>query len=60
MKLLIFEQRNIFRIPKLMVKGISKNDIRDFLNLATKESFFTFNNKFFIQEDGFAIESPLG
>ena len=43
-----------------MVKGISKNDFRDLLNLATKESFFTFNNKFYIQVDGVAMGSPLG
>ena len=42
-----------------MVKGISKNDFRDLLNLATKESFFTFNNKFYIQVDGVAMEYPL-
>ena len=28
--------------------------------MATKESFFTFNNKFYIQVDGDAIGSPLG
>ena len=28
--------------------------------MATKESFFTFNNKFYIQVDGVAIRSPLG
>ena len=43
-----------------MDKGISKNDFRDLLNLATKESFFTFNNKFYIQVDGVAMGSPLG
>ena len=43
-----------------MVKGITKNDFRDLLNLATKESFFTFNNKFYIQVDGVAIGTPPG
>ena len=43
-----------------MVKGISKNNFRGLLNLATKESFFTFNNKFYIQVDGVAMGSPLG
>ena len=42
-----------------MVKGISKNDFRDLQNLATKESFFTFN-KFYTQVDGVAMGSPLG
>ena len=43
-----------------MVKGISKNDICHLLNLATKESFFTFNNKFYIKIDGVAMGAPLG
>ena len=43
-----------------MVKRISKNDFRDLLNLATKESFFRFSNKFYIQVDGVAMGSPLG
>ena len=32
----------------------------DLLNLATKESFFKFNNKFYVQVDGVAMGSPLG
>ena len=43
-----------------MVKGRSKNDNRHLLNLATKELFFTFNNKFYIQVDGVAMGSTLG
>ena len=42
-----------------MVKGISKNDFGDLLNLGTSESFFTFNNKFYIQVDGVPMGSPL-
>ena len=49
-----------FKTPDTLVKGISKNGFRDLLNLATKESFFTFNNKFCIQVDGVAMGSPLG
>ena len=37
-----------FKSPDTLVKGISKNDFRDLLNLATKISFFTFNKKFYI------------
>ena len=48
------------KTPDALVKGISKNDFRDLLNLATKESFFTFNNKFYIQVDGVAMGSLLG
>ena len=50
----------IMLLINVLIKGISKNDFRDLLNLATKESFFTFNNKFYIQVDGVAMGSPLG
>ena len=49
-----------FQTPESLIKGISKNDFRDLLDLATKESFFTFNNKFNIQVDGVAMGSDLG
>ena len=49
--------KKLFKTPDTLVKGISKNDFRDLLNLATKESFFTFNNKFYIQVDGVAMGS---
>ena len=52
--------KKLFKTPDTFVKGISKNDFRDLLNLATNESFFTFNNKFYIQLDGVAFGSPLG
>ena len=42
---------------KTLVKQVYKNDICDLLNLTTKESFFTFNNKFYIQADDVAMES---
>ena len=49
--------KKLFQTPKF--KGIFKNDFRDILNLATKESFFAFNNKFYIQVDGDAMGFPL-
>ena len=52
--------KKLFKTPDTLVKEISKNDFRVLLNLATKESFFTFNNKFFIQADGVAMGSPPG
>ena len=52
--------KKLFKTPDTLVKGISKNDFRDLLNLATKESFFTFNNKFYIQVDGVSMGLPLG
>ena len=52
--------KKLFKTLNTLGKGISKNDFRDLLNLATKESFFSFNNKFYIQVDGVAMGSPLG
>ena len=37
---------------------ISKNVFRNLLNVATKESFFIFNNKFYEQIDGVAMGYP--
>ena len=39
----------LFKTPDTLVTGIFKTDNRDLLNLATKESVFTFNNMFYIQ-----------
>ena len=51
--------KKLFKTPDTLVKGISKNDFRDLLNLATKESLFTFKNKFYIKVDGATMRSPL-
>ena len=48
-----------FQDPEILVNGISKNDFRDLLYLVTKELFFIFNNKFYIQVDYVTIGSPL-
>ena len=53
-------RKETFKTPNTLFKGISKNDFHDLLNLATKESFFTFNNNFYIQVDGAVMGSPLG
>ena len=52
--------KTLFKTPDTLVEGISKNDFCNLLNLGTKESFFTFNNKFYIQVDSVAMGSPLG
>ena len=52
--------KKLFQTPETLVKGISKYNFRDLLNLATKELFFSFNNKFYIQVDNVAMGSPLG
>ena len=41
--------KKLFKTRDTLIKGISKNDFRDLLNLATKELFFTFDNKSYIQ-----------
>ena len=40
--------------------NIPKHDFRNLLNIATKESLFTFNNKNYKQVDGVTIGSLLG
>ena len=52
--------KKLFKTLDTLVKGVSKNDFCDLQNLATKESFFTFNNKFYNQVDGVAMGFPLG
>ena len=41
--------KTIFQNPKILVKGISKNDFCDLLNFVPLESFLTFNNKLYIR-----------
>ena len=45
----------LFETQDTLVKRISKNNICDLLNLATKQSLFTFNNKFYIKIDSVAM-----
>ena len=47
-------------ISESAVNGISSNDFRNLLNLATKESLFTFNKIFYTQSEDVAMESSLG
>ena len=44
--------KQLFQTSETLIKEISENDFCNLLNLATKESFFIFNNKFHIQVDG--------
>ena len=50
----------LFETQDTLVKRISKKDICDLLNLATKQSFVTFNNKFHIKIDSVAMGTPPG
>ena len=52
--------KKLFQTLETLVKGISINDFCDLLNLATKESFITVNNKSYIQVDGVAMGFLLG
>ena len=45
---------------KRKIKGLLKSHCRDLLILATKQSSFIFNNKWYTQIDGVAMGSPLG
>ena len=40
--------------------NIPKHDCRNLLNIATKETFFMFKNKYYKQVDAVAMEFPLG
>ena len=40
--------------------NITKHDFRNLLNIATKETFFMFNSKYYKQVGGVAMASPLG
>ena len=42
------------------VKGISKNDFKKLLELATSGTIFYFNGCYYRQRDGVAMGSPLG
>ena len=52
--------KKLFQTPETLVEVISKKWFSWFTKLATKYSFFTFNNKFCIQVDVVAIGFPLG
>ena len=40
--------------------NIPKHDFHNLFNIATKETFFVFNSKYYKQVDGVAMWSPLG
>ena len=41
-------------------EGLNKSEFKELLSLATKESYYTFNEIFYKQIDGVAMGSPLG
>ena len=44
----------------MKIKGLTKNEFKNLLELATKESLILFDNKYYRQTDGVAMGSPLG
>ena len=42
------------------INGLTKNQIKELLKLATKQSFLLFDNNYYIQKDGVAMGNPLG
>ena len=43
-----------------VMQGINKEELQNLLSLATKESYFIFNDVLYKQKDGVAMDSPLG
>ena len=43
-----------------VVEGLNKSEFKELLSLATKESYFIFNQFLYKQIDGVAMGSPLG
>ena len=43
-----------------VIEGINKSEFKNLLSLATKESYFIFNDVLYKQKDGVAMGSPLG
>ena len=42
------------------IEGLNKSEFKELLSLATKESYFIFNEYLYKQIDGVAMSSPLG
>ena len=42
------------------VNNLTKESLRSFLELATLDSFFIFDGKYYKQKDGVAMDYPLG
>ena len=50
---------NLFKNSDI-VHGLEKSEFKDLLSLATKESYFIFNNILYKETDGVVMGSPLG
>ena len=47
-------------VDKLFVSNLTKESFRSLLELATLDSFFIFDGKYYRQKNGVAMGSPLG
>ena len=45
---------------KMLVDGLSRDDLKQLLIMATSESFILFDKEYYQQTDGVAMGSPLG
>ena len=50
----------IFILIKKINTNIPKTEVKELLQLCTKNVYFTFNGEIYIQIDGVAMGSPLG
>ena len=50
----------LYPVDNLKVNGLTKQEFVSLITLATKESLFIFNDKYYKQTDGVAMGSPLG
>lgn len=51
---------NLLFENKEEINGLNKSQLKTLITLATKQSFFLFNNEFYCQKDGVSMGSPLG
>ena len=51
---------NLFYTNEDVIEGINESEFKNLLSLATRESFFIFNDVLYKQKDGMAMGSPLG
>ena len=60
MRQLVSALKKLYFRENMVVNGLCKKEFRSLLELATKESLFSFNKEYYSQVDGVAMGSPLG
>ena len=56
----MLNEKNRLVQTKKLFHGLLRKDLEKLLTICTQESHFQFNEKFYDQIDGVAMESPLG